>query len=164
MSLLLRPATAADVDAVARIWGEGWPDGHLGHVPDALVAVRTPDSFAARVRVADSLVAELDGVVVGFTMLAADEVEQVYVDRSARGGGVAGRLLAAAADRVAAAGHESAWLAVVPGNARARRFYEREGWTDEGAFTHAVPVPGGTVDVLCHRLTLALPRPGQRER
>jgi hypothetical protein len=27
----IRPAT--DVPAIARIWREGWPDGHEGHVP-----------------------------------------------------------------------------------------------------------------------------------
>ena len=34
----LRPAAAADLAAIARIWREGWVDGHQGHVPAALVA------------------------------------------------------------------------------------------------------------------------------
>ncbi|MGF0117404.1 TetR/AcrR family transcriptional regulator [Promicromonospora sp. Marseille-Q5078] len=46
----LRPARADDAEDVARIWREGWADAHLGHVPEALVAARTPASFAARAR------------------------------------------------------------------------------------------------------------------
>jgi hypothetical protein len=37
----LRPAAAADLAAIARIWREGWVDGHQGHVPEALVAGNT---------------------------------------------------------------------------------------------------------------------------
>ena len=44
----LRPAAAADLAAIARIWREGWVDGHEGHVPAALVAERTPASFDQR--------------------------------------------------------------------------------------------------------------------
>ena len=95
----LRAATAADADAVARIWREGWRDGHLGHVPAALVEVRTPESFAQRAadRVADTAVAEVDD--------------------------------------------------------RARRFYERCGWTDEGAFDYAASTYSGSTPVPCHRYT-----------
>jgi hypothetical protein len=55
----LRPARDADAAAVGRIWRDGWRDGHLGHVPPALVAVRTPESFLSRAaaRVGDTVVA-----------------------------------------------------------------------------------------------------------
>ncbi|MCK9795912.1 GNAT family N-acetyltransferase [Isoptericola sp. 4D.3] len=149
----LRPATAADADAVAHIWREGWADAHLGHVPDALVAVRTPASFAerARDRVADTTVATRQGTVVGFVMVAGDEVDQLYLDRTARGGGLGGALLRHAEAVVRAAGHDRAWLAVATGNAAGRRFYARQGWLDEGRFAHRAPVPGGAVEVECHR-------------
>ena len=103
----LRPAAQADADPVARIWLEGWRDGHLGHVPDALVEVRTPESFAQRAaeRVADTTVAVVDGEVAGFTMVVGDEVEQVYVSRSHRGSGVAEELLDNARRAIGAAGH-----------------------------------------------------------
>src|SRR3954447_6088324 len=82
----LRPATSADADAVAQIWREGWHDGHLGHVPAALVAVRTPGSFLQRAadRVGDTTVAVVDGDIAGFTMVTGDEVDQVYVARPRR--------------------------------------------------------------------------------
>jgi len=151
----LRPATAGDADAVARIWHDGWRDAHLGHVPDALVAARTPASFPerARERVADTTVAVRRGVAVGFVMVAGDEVDQLYVDRAARGGDVGGALLRHAEQAVRAAGHPRAWLAVATGNAPGRRFYARQGWVDEGRFAHRAPVPGGAVEVDCHRFT-----------
>jgi GNAT superfamily N-acetyltransferase len=152
-STTLRPATAADAGAVAEIWFHGWRDGHLGHVPDALLAVRTEESFGerARLRVGDTTVAEVGGVVVGFVMVVGDEVEQVYVSSAHRGAGVAGVLLAEAERAVAADGHGRAWLAVVAGNGRARRFYERCGWRDEGVFVHRAPSGRGPIEVPAHR-------------
>jgi ribosomal protein S18 acetylase RimI-like enzyme len=150
VEVLVRPAVAGDAGIVARIWRDGWRDGHLGNVPDELVAIRTPESFdtRARERVADTTVATVDGEVAGFVMVVGDEVEQVYVSAAHRGSGVAGLLLAEAERQVAAGGHTVAWLAVVGGNARARRFYERQGWVDEGLFDHHAP---GAVRVPAHR-------------
>ena len=134
----LRRARHTDAERLAAIWHAGWRDGHLGHVPDELVAVCTPENFRIRAaaRVTDATVAEVGGVVGGFVVVAGDEVEQVFVDASFRGGGVADALLAEAERLVAAGGHAVAWLAVVPGNTRARRFYERSGWSDEGGFDY----------------------------
>jgi GNAT superfamily N-acetyltransferase len=147
--LILRPARAADAAAVAAIWSAGWRDGHLGNVPGELVEARTPGTFAVRAaeRVADTTVAETGGEVAGFVMVVADEVEQVYVSAAHRGSGIAAALLAEAERQVVANGHVRAWLAVVPGNARARRFYERQGWTDDGAFDYHT----GGVTVPCRR-------------
>lgn len=149
----LRPAGLADAEAVADIWYRGWCDGHLGNVPDALVSVRTQESFGERAkrRLDDTTVAVVDGRVAGFVMVVGDEVEQVYVSASHRGSGVATVLLQEAERLVAAGGHREAWLAVVPGNARARRFYARHGWTDEGLFEHAAPSDQGAVHVPAHR-------------
>ena len=41
--------SAFDGDAIASIWYSGWGDGHLGNVPDELVAIRTKESFWERV-------------------------------------------------------------------------------------------------------------------
>jgi hypothetical protein len=49
------------------------------------------------------------------------------------------------------AGHARAWLAVATGNARARRFYERSGWTDDGAFDYPAATEAGPIPVPCHR-------------
>jgi GNAT superfamily N-acetyltransferase len=151
----LRPATPGDAAAVATIWEQGWRDGHLGNVPDALVAARTPESFRARAadRVADTTVAVTGGEVAGFIMVVGDEVEQVYVSAAHRGSGIATTLLARAERLVAAGGHRLAWLAVVPGNSRARRFYQRCGWSDDGPFDYPAVHDGRTIPVRCHRYT-----------
>lgn len=151
--VILRRAHADDAPAVAGIWYEGWRDGHLGHVPEELAAVRTEASFGERAvqRLHDTAVAVVDGTVAGFVMVVDDEVEQVYVSRNHRGTGVAAALLAEAERLVAENGHDQAWLAVATGNARARRFYERRGWTDDGAFDYAAASATGTISVPAHR-------------
>lgn len=152
---LLRPARPDDAATVAEIWRRGWHDGHDGLVPQALVDVRTAESFSTRAaeRVADTVVAERGGKVVGFVMVVGDEVEQVYVDSRHRGSGLANGLIAEAERVVKANGHDVAWLAVVAGNGRARRFYERSGWVDQGPFAYAARVDDRTIDVACHRYT-----------
>jgi ribosomal protein S18 acetylase RimI-like enzyme len=151
----LRPARSGDAAAIAVIWQDGWRDGHLGRVPEALVAARTPRSFRTRAarRISAAVVATTapGGTVAGFVMVVGDEVEQVYVAADHRGSGVAGLLLAEAERLVAAGGHRQAWLAVVPGNTRARRFYERRGWSDAGLFDYQAAGTAGPVSVPCHR-------------
>lgn len=149
----LRPATPDDGPAVAEIWYRGWHDGHDGNVPDELAAIRTKESFWERApkRVGDTTVAVVDGAVAGFVMVVGDEVEQVYVSSAHRSTGVAAALLVEAERIVKASGHERAWLAVSPGNTRARRFYERCGWIDEGLFNYAAGGDAGPLSVPCHR-------------
>ena len=156
---VVRPGTPDDAAAVAAIWRDGWRDGHLGLVPDALVAVRTDESFSTRAaqRVDDTTVAVVAAEVAGFVMVDDDEVEQVYVASRHRGKGVADVLLAEAERQVRENGHATAWLAVVDGNARARSFYERAGWSDDGAFDYAAAVEdGSSVAVPCRRYVKTL--------
>jgi ribosomal protein S18 acetylase RimI-like enzyme len=149
----VRPATADDVPAIARIWREGWADGHQGHVPDVLTAERTPASFDRRTveRISRTWVAEAAGAVAGFVVVVDDEVEQLYVDRSRRGRGVAERLLRHAEAVIGQGGRRTAWLAVVAGNTRARRFYARLDWQDRGPFTYQAQTATGTFPVPAHR-------------
>ncbi|MFC5179517.1 GNAT family N-acetyltransferase [Nocardioides taihuensis] len=149
----LRPATAADMAAVAEIWHTGWHDAHAGHVPDGLTERRTLPAFRERAdrRVEETTVAEVDGTVVGFTMVIDDEVEQLFVSRAQRGSGVAALLLVEAEAQVAAQGHDVAWLSVVVGNARARAFYDKQGWRDAGDLPYEVEAMGETFISPCRR-------------
>jgi len=152
-AVTLRPAVDSDAETVAKIWYQGWRDGHLGNIPDALVAVRTEASFYERAadRVSDTVVAVVEGEVVGFVMVVDDEVEQVYLASHRRGSGIAAILLDESERLVAGNGHERAWLAVVAGNARARKFYERRGWHDEGPFQYMASGAAEPIPVPCHR-------------
>jgi ribosomal protein S18 acetylase RimI-like enzyme len=141
---VLRPALDADIDAICTIWHNGWRDGHLGHVPAALLRHRRLDDFHVLVaaRLDTTTVATIESVVVGFVTLHDDEIEQIYVAASARGSGVANALLAQG-ETVIGARSDRAWLAVVAGNARARRFYERNGWCDTGPIVNPAPTAKG---------------------
>ncbi len=176
----LRPATADDVEAVAELWHRGWHDGHAGHVPAGLTAARTHAAFAERVPalLGATTVAVVGGgwglapnpdipaqepvvrdhsmptgttEVAGFVTVIGDEVEQLFVAAPHRGSGVAGMLLDEGERRVASQGYDRAWLAVVTGNARARRFYERRGWADGGDLPYEVSAGGATYISPCRR-------------
>lgn len=151
--MTLRPAVPDDMGTVAEIWYRAWRVAHVGHVPDGLTAGRTLEAFHERTpsRVADTTVAEVDGRVVGFVMVEGDELEQLFVDPDHHGTGVAAPLLADGEQRIAAAGHAVAWLAVVVGNARARRFYEKHGWYDAGDLPYEVTALGETFVSPCRR-------------
>jgi len=151
----VRPAIEADAVAVAEIWRAGWLEAHLGAVPDELVRHRTKESFGVRAleNVPLTSVAEVAGAVAGFVTVWKDEVEQVYLAPEHRGGGIATALLREGERLVAANGHTAAWLAVVGPNTRARRFYARCGWVDDGLFEHLAP--GGHV-VAAHRYSRTL--------
>jgi GNAT superfamily N-acetyltransferase len=101
-------------------------------------------------RLSSTTVATAGLDIVGFVTVRGDELEQLFVDQRARGTGVAAALIRHG-ESVIAEHFDLAWLAVATGNARARRFYAREGWTDAGAFEYSAAIAGGTIAVPCHR-------------
>ena len=148
----LRPAAPDDAETIANVWHSGWRDGHIGHVPDALLPHRHLDDFRRRAppRLPETTVATIAGEVVGFVTVIEDEIEQLYVVATARGTGVAG-ILMRHGEQVIARRFDTAWLSVAVGNARARRFYERSGWRDAEAIDYQAEIAGGTLPVPCRR-------------
>ena len=114
-------------------------------MPAALPQHRRLEDLRGRVplRLGSTTVATVAGVVVGFVVTHRDAVEHLFVDATVRGTGVAARLLDHG-EAVVGETFERAWLAVVPGNARARRFYERQGWTDAGPYDNPAFTRDGT--------------------
>jgi GNAT superfamily N-acetyltransferase len=137
-----------DLAAIAALWHRGWLDAHLGHVPETLVAHRGIEELHQRATESLGRVhaAWLGSTIVGFTIVHGDELEQLYVSALARGTGVATALLRHGESLIGAS-FDSAWLAVVDGNARARRFYARNGWRDCGPFVNRARVANGTMPV-----------------
>ncbi|PIC01350.1 GNAT family N-acetyltransferase [Caulobacter sp. X] len=131
LNLATRAAEAEDLEPLARLWRQGWLDAHLSIVPEALIALRTPESFAERMTAALPRVRALGpvGAPLGFHLIKGDELNQFYLAAEARGTGAAGVLMADAERRLAEVGVTTAWLACAIGNARAARFYEKSGWT-----------------------------------
>jgi len=155
----LRPATPEDERRVAEVWQAAWHDGHRGHVPDRLIEARDPAYFRARAaELVDRVTVAVDAEeLLGVVIVKDDELMQLMVTAAARGRGVGGLLLEESERQVAAAGHGEIWLAVVPGNTTARRFYESHGWADRGEETYeAVTLDGGTVAVPVHRYVKGL--------
>ncbi|WP_433688538.1 N-acetyltransferase family protein [Micromonospora carbonacea] len=165
--LIIRPEEPDDAEAVARVHVHGWQDGYAEIMPAEVLARLNVAAWAQRRRdlgTADpehpftTLLAERDGAVVGFTTFGpyrnrqdrADldhtlgEVVAMYVEKAHWGDGTAGRLLAAAKQRLAGRGWAAYRLWVLRDNRRARRFYERAGLSPDGeSTTYPVPLAGG---------------------
>ena len=156
MSLQLRRATAADAAELARIAAITFP---LACPPstteqaksDFIAKALSERAFAGYLAAVDHilLLAEVDGVSAGYTMLVTGEphdsdvaaavsgrptveLSKVYVMPEHHGGGVAAALVEASLDAAAATGAASVWLGVNNENARANRFYEKSGFAVVG--------------------------------
>jgi ribosomal protein S18 acetylase RimI-like enzyme len=85
------------------------------------------------------LVAEDDGSVIGFASCGDSrdatgegELYAIYALPEAWGSGAGPALMAAALEELRQCGFATASLWVLEDNPRARRFYEREGWSSDG--------------------------------
>jgi GNAT superfamily N-acetyltransferase len=141
---------------------DGWRAAYRGEVPDAyLDALDVSDRgrrWRDRLAVVSAdpgsavLVADDEGRLVGFasvgppeeldapgvgapTLANLGEIYAIYVEPDRIGTGVGGALLERAVDVLRRMGCAAGVLWVLPGNARARRFYEAAGWRPDGAET-----------------------------
>jgi L-amino acid N-acyltransferase YncA len=151
MPISIRQAGPADAEAVGAVHVRGWQWGYRGQLPDALLAGLDAGQRASRWReimtapdpTATVVVAESNGSIVGFASCGptrdpdgdnhTGEVYAIYVEEESAGTGAGTALLQAVIDDLWARGFHDAMLWVLETNARARRFYEREGWHADGA-------------------------------
>ena len=153
----IRPATPADVDAIARfhvaVWRETYRDIAPKAAWKALGVERRRPSWARVLGESDgfggALLAEDDGRITGLASFARPshpafdgmaEITHLYVDASRRGEGLGRRLLEAALEKAAAAGFPGAGLAVVRENRAARDFYQALGGVETVVFTDPGPL------------------------
>jgi len=149
-TITLRRATPADAEAIAVGVVDGVadypafaPDGWMGPAYEAELAHARSDLTHEHVH---CLVAERDGTLVGqVTVIPArrapnpvddpglGHLRNLFVARSEWGSGLATRLHAAIVEAAEELGYTELRLYVAEGQARARRFYEREGWRAAGA-------------------------------
>lgn len=151
--MTIRPETTDDVEAVAAVHVRAWRVGYAGIMPPDVLAALDPAAFAHRRRDRraaggpfTTLVADLDGAVVGFTTVgpyrngqnsedldpAYGEILAIYVEPARWRTGVGSALLARGCAELTARGFAEARLWVLDDNARARRFYERAGLLPDG--------------------------------
>ena len=147
-----RRASGGDARALAEVAAETFPLACPPHtLPEAIDEfVRTNlsvESFTAYLADPERalFVAEVDGIAAGYTMVVfgepkdADaaaavmsrptaELSKVYVREGFHGGGLAAQLVAASVGAARERGSVSMWLGVNQENARANRFYEKQGF------------------------------------
>jgi GNAT superfamily N-acetyltransferase len=160
----LAPLVAADCDELASVHMAVWREAYAGIMPADYLAGLSDKNCAARWRsIASSTPAQGGTLVVhdpvggiaGFASAGPSrdddaptpwELYAVNLAAHARGTGVADVLL----DRLV--GQRDASLWVVEANARARAFYARRGFTDDGG--RAVHEPTGTTEIRMVRRSL----------
>jgi GNAT superfamily N-acetyltransferase len=128
---VIRRATPDDAAAIAAVQARGWRHAYADIVEpeDMLVPEQTTPRWAERIAEgAEVYVFDQDGQIAGFAALDGNELRAIYVDPPAQGAGVGSALLAAAVDRLRAAGYDEAFLWAFEANGLARAFYERHGW------------------------------------
>jgi ribosomal protein S18 acetylase RimI-like enzyme len=144
--LTIRRATPDDAVAVATIQVHGHRFAYRGILPqpesdDEWIAGRTrawaPQLAPEHER--HTFVAERDGAIIGFVTVGPAEhapdvghLFALYLEPDVIGSGVGSALCAAGEADLRARGFSAATLWVLEENARARRFYERRGWSFDG--------------------------------
>ncbi|WP_430783289.1 GNAT family N-acetyltransferase [Actinoplanes sp. G11-F43] len=147
MTVLLRPAGDDDTIAVGALHHRSRADAYAHLIPAETFAARGPEAMGAWWRerwkwerdTHRMTLAEVDGVLAGFTYVGPSETDgavelyAIHVDPAHVGTGVGRELMVNALAELAALGGERAVLWVLADNPVARRFYERGGWTPDGA-------------------------------
>ena len=170
----IRAATQNDAPGIAEVQVAGWRAGYRGLMPEAVLAnLSVPKREAIWRRILaegrfEVNIAEVDAIAVGFvnfgpsrdpdaTATATGEILAIYVDPIHWHGGVGRTLMNAALSRLESAGFKEATLWVLESAARTRSFYERQGFSVDGA-TKQEPVGEGgvTVGEIRYRRSLAL--------
>lgn len=135
--------------AVAIVHVRAWQVAYRNLLPADYLAHLKPEDRAARYTFGGTdprqpmtrVAVDDSGTVRGFvtTCAARDEdapgfgeIAAIHVDPDCWGQGVGQALLASARAHLLDSGYRRALLWVLVGNARAERFYERDGWTPDG--------------------------------
>lgn len=164
---VVRRATPADAPAIAEVHVWSWQSAYRGLIADAVLGALTPErrqpQWEQTLTAPDERIgvwlAEVDGEVVGFSSIGPSPDDDsgmlftLYLHPERIGTGVGHALLVRAEEGMIAAGFEEATLEVLRDNARARRFYERHGWVQDGeAFEQ--DWGGGPFSVVAYRKRL----------
>jgi len=154
MTLTIRRAAVGDAGPIARAHVAGWKLAYEGLVPqdylDALDvrertelwrSILTGEITVPGVPRPADFVVEVDATLVGFANVgrfrdepddaSAGELWAMYVHPEAWGTGAGDALMKTTLDELVRLEARRSYLWVLEGNARARRFYERHGWTSD---------------------------------
>ncbi|MCW3002007.1 MAG: family N-acetyltransferase [Conexibacter sp.] len=157
---MIRPAVREDARAIAELEVRAWRWAFVDIVEDAdMPSVRAREARWTARPLEGAFVAQVDGRIVGVVRAGPDpdaadgqagRLDGLYVDPAAQGAGVGTALYDHALAALRAAGFGAATLEVHAANGHARGFYERRGWSADGAAGEA----DGTAAVVRYRRTL----------
>jgi RimJ/RimL family protein N-acetyltransferase len=143
--VIIRLASVADAAPIAEVHACCWQFAYAyifgaDRLADIDVAERA-DRWRSRLQepTQTTFLAEDSGEVIGFCTVSEDrsgsidtELWGLYLLPDAWGSGIARALMSAGLAKLQGAGYTEAVSWVLEDNPRARRFYEREGWTEDG--------------------------------
>jgi L-amino acid N-acyltransferase YncA len=156
-TIVLRPATAGDAEAICRVYNQGIED----RIATLETELRTPEErrqwLAARGPRHPVYVAEAEEIIVGWSSLNVYNPRpayqyvadfSIYIERGWRGKGVGRRLLEHLIEQARALGYHKMMLSAFPFNASGVALYERMGFTRAGVFHEMGQLDGRWVDTL----------------
>ena len=147
---MIRPATESDIPRIAKIHTDAWIEAYSTIISPEIMAGVTQDSRTAtwqhwfKSTNQDLHVHEQNRTVVGFIRVAPPEessselttygeLTHIYQDPILLGSGIGYLLFTHAVQLVKQSGRQGMFLWTLEKNVRARRFYERQGMTADGA-------------------------------
>lgn len=159
MEITIRRATVNDAEALSVIARQTFYDTFTGTCSEEDMQQFLEEVFSleqAKKELSDPddlfFLAEADGVLTGYLRMMEDysglelmkkwkalELKRIYVDKQFHGMGIAPKLMDFVENYARSHHYEVIWLGVWEHNKRAKRFYEKNGFTDSG-YTHGFPI------------------------
>jgi GNAT superfamily N-acetyltransferase len=138
---VIRPATVADARALAELEVRAWRWAYVDIVAEQdMITIEERESHWSSAAIEGVFVAELGGRVVGVVQVGPDgddpsvgRVCGLDVEPAAQGAGVGATLYDHAVAQLRGAGFAEIVVWLFEANGHARGFYERRGWTADGA-------------------------------
>ena len=167
--MVCRDATVEDALGIARVSVAAWQAAYPGLMPATYLAGLDAEAALPRFEQGlrahpSALVLDLDGAIVGFSWYGASrdadagpetgEVMAINLHPSWWRRGQGRELLRETQQRLSAQGFSEATLWVLHGNARARQFYETQGWRTDGAEQHDDKLTGFALHEVRYRVAL----------
>ncbi|MDP1711717.1 MAG: GNAT family N-acetyltransferase [Candidatus Nanopelagicaceae bacterium] len=147
--LQIRTAHVSDAEGIAKVHVYTWQSAYLGLIPDSFLqglnvekgTVNWIKNIENPLPRSKTLVAEIDGGIVGFIGIGVDreedlphqgEVYAIYVLPGIQGRGIGAALMREGLTALKTEGLTCAVLWVLDGNLRTRAWYESHGWRSTG--------------------------------
>lgn len=160
-AIRVRPAVERDETAMVNMLLDGFKASYADFMPAEFVN-DFHEQYGATTTVRKGMnhatVAEIDGRVVGFIIIAEDMIEELWVSPKTQRSGVGAKLMASAEQIMRLNNVVAARLYCYGPNKPARAFYEKLGYTEADRFMSR-EVRGGPVPVLIYAKTIAEPEP-----